>query len=50
MNNISDQFEIIAYSDMSEKRNAFIIKQIENKVGKKVFSYVLNKDHCVINH
>lgn len=47
---ISDHYEVIGFSDLSEKRNSHIIKQIETKCEKKIFSYCFNKEHFLKSH
>ena len=46
---LMESFEVIMYSDMTEKRTSYLVKQIESQIDKKAFSYILHKEQCVKN-
>ena len=47
---IFEMYEIVIYSDLSEEMTNYVIRAIEEKVKKRVFSYALYEDHCIMNY
>ena len=45
-----ESYEIVLLSDLGEKANHYLVKHIEEKIGKKIFSFILSKDHHVQNN